>query len=388
VRIAIVNYVWRRGMTSPGQVLEEFPTLVGWAEAVASAGGDVRVYQRFPKEAQVDRGGVRYVFVDDGGAPAASVWRAGARDVHARVVADRPDVVHVNGVLHPRRVRALRQAVSPKVVIVVQDHGGFAPQTSSRATRAWLTRGLRDVDALMVAAPDQEHEWRASGIVPADVRVVNVMESSTTLEPVSRDEARRRSGVSGAPALLWVGRLTANKDPLTVLRGVEQFVQTHPGAHLTLVYGRADLEPQVRACVAGSELLSSRVTFVGRVSHADMPAYYCAADVLVSGSHHEGSGYAVIEALACGAVPVVTDIPPFRALTDSGRVGALWTPGDPSSLAAELSAILERIPADRIKVREIFEDKFSWPAIGRRALEVYGGCVLDRLHYSPDNSDW
>lgn len=63
--------------------------------------------------------------------------------------------------------------------------------------------------------------------------------------------------------------------------------------------------------------------------------------MLVAGSRHEGSGYAVIEALACGVVPVVTDIAPFRALTDRGRVGALWPVGNAERLARALSA-----PAD------------------------------------------
>ena len=45
-----------------------------------------------------------------------------------------------------------------------------------------------------------------------------------------------------------------------------------------------------------------------------MPNYYGAADVFVSGSHSEGSGYALIEAMSAGVVPVVTDIPSFRAI--------------------------------------------------------------------------
>ena len=35
-----------------------------------------------------------------------------------------------------------------------------------------------------------------------------------------REQAREMTGVTGSPALLWVGRLNANKDPLTVLDGL------------------------------------------------------------------------------------------------------------------------------------------------------------------------
>ena len=57
-----------------------------------------------------------------------------------------------------------------------------------------------------------------------------------------------------------------------------------------------------------------------------------AADVFVLGSHREGSGYSLIEALACGLPPVVTDIPSFRSLTAAGAVGALWPCGDARAL--------------------------------------------------------
>jgi hypothetical protein len=50
-----------------------------------------------------------------------------------------------------------------------------------------------------------------------------------------------------------------------------------------------------------------------------------AADLFVSGSQREGSGTALLESLACGLPPIVTDIPSFRMLTCDGRIGALWS---------------------------------------------------------------
>jgi glycosyltransferase involved in cell wall biosynthesis len=370
VRIAIVNYVWAADMASPDDVFARFPTLTGWSEAVSAAGGDVSVYQRFSTNARVDRNGVGYVFLADGEVPHPSPWTAGAEDLHDLVAAERPAVVHINGVLHPRRARQLRAVLPAGASLVVQDHGGFDPGAASPLTRAWIRRGLACADTLLVAAPDQAHEWRTSGVAPEGLGIVDVMESSTTLQPIARDRAQCESGVTGSPALLWVGRLTANKDPLTVLRGVAAFFETYADARLTMVYGAAELESQVRELVAGSSWLSTRVRLVGKVPHADLASYYSAADILVAGSHHEGSGYAVIEALACGAAPVVTDIAPFRALTDRGRVGALWTRGKPESLTRALMDV--RVSdTQRRSCRQLFQERFSWPAIGRRAMAVY-----------------
>ncbi len=148
--------------------------------------------------------------------------------------------------------------------------------------------------------------------------------------------AREESGVSGSPAVLWVGRLNANKDPLTVLDGFERALPDLPDATLTMIFGTGELFEEVRARIARSPALSARVRLAGVVPHERMAAFYSAADLFVVGSHHEGSGYSLMEACACGAVPVVTDIPTFRLLTGAGAVGALWTPGDAADCARAL----------------------------------------------------
>jgi glycosyltransferase involved in cell wall biosynthesis len=105
----------------------------------------------------------------------------------------------------------------------------------------------------------------------------------------------------------------------------------------------------------------------------------CAADVFVLGSPDEGSGYALIEALACGLVPVVTDIPSFRVLTAGGRLGALWAPGEASALARSLVAVAGRpIEPQRDAVIRHFEAELSWAAVGRRAMALYRQVVEAR----------
>ena len=102
-----------------------------------------------------------------------------------------------------------------------------------------------------------------------------------------------------------------------------------------------------------------------------MSSFYSAADVFVAGSHHEGSGYALMEALACGAVPVVTDIPTFRLLTADGTLGALWSPGDAGDCARALVAAGRRnLTAERERVADHFACELSWDAVGRRAVEI------------------
>jgi glycosyltransferase involved in cell wall biosynthesis len=372
MRVTIVNPVWSPAHATPEATLAQFTTLTGWAEALRAGGAAVTVHQRFITDRTIEQNGVSYEFRATGGPPHPRIWARGAPTFHQAIARTRADLVHVNGVLHPELLCMLRTTLPASTALVAQDHGGLDLRSTRNLLRRWIRRGLRAADALLISAPGQEQIWRDMGAAPAETPILAVMEGSTTLRPVPRDEARRSSRIEGSPALLWVGRLTAQKDPLTVLDGVARFFERHPEARLTMAYQDASLEPEVRARCASIPTLHGRVALLGSVPHDALAAYYSAADLFVSGSHAEGSGYAAIEALACGAVPVLTAIPSFKALTGDGTVGALWMPGDPRSLDAALERMWSGMTAARRDAaRALFESRFSWSAIGRRALEIY-----------------
>jgi glycosyltransferase involved in cell wall biosynthesis len=119
------------------------------------------------------------------------------------------------------------------------------------------------------------------------------------------------------------------------------------------------------------------VRLVGAVAHEAIAAFFSAADLFVLGSHHEGSGYSLMEACACGTVPVVTDIPTFRLLTGGG--GGLWTPGDAAGCARALAEVASRdLEAERHRIAEHFTTALSWDAVGRRALDIYRKVAANR----------
>ena len=185
--------------------------------------------------------------------------------------------------------------------------------------------------------------------------------------------------MTGDPAVLWVGRLNGNKDPLCAIEGFARMLPGAPMASLTMVYGADDLLPLVRQRLAQSPGLATRVRLVGRLSPAEMAAFYSAADIFLLGSHHEGSGYALIEACACGAAPAVTSIPSFRTITGNGAIGCLWAAGDGSDCARALRMLCERRGRDqRTAIRRHFARTLSWDAIGARALAAYDDVIRHR----------
>ncbi len=189
--------------------------------------------------------------------------------------------------------------------------------------------------------------------------------------------ARAQTGLHGDPCVLWVGHLNRNKDPLTVLDGISQAAQRLPDLQLWCAYGSAPLQQAVQSRIERDPYLRGRVHLLGRVPHARIEALLHASDLFVSGSHCEGSGYAVIEALACGIVPVLSDIPAFRALTGEGRIGHLFPCGDAARLADGLvSAAKARTPRERVRAH--FEGALSFAAVGRKWAGAYAQVIEDR----------
>ena len=354
-----VNYAFDKGLTDPDELLDRYFTLTGWSDSLLRAGAaSVTVVQRFSRDARVVRNGVVYAF------------RRSA--MRATVAECRADVAHVNGLSFPIQTWLLRRSLERSCAIVVQNHadGGPIGRAPLFRLRGRAARGA--VDAWLFAADEHAALWRQAGFLAANQPAYQVMEASTRLQPVTRDAARAGSGVHGSPAILWVGRLNANKDPLTVLDGFEQSLRDLPGATLTMVYSEDDLLDAVRQRIQRSPALGERVRLIGSVSHGLMASFYSAADLFVVGSHHEGSGYSLMEACACGAVPVVTSIPTFRLLTGGGSVGALWTAGDADACARALAGAGRRdLHLERERVADHFSRELSWDAVGRRAMEIY-----------------
>jgi glycosyltransferase involved in cell wall biosynthesis len=372
VRIVQANAVYDPSAKTPDALLDLYRTLTEWSTAVVGAGAEVSVVQRFHTAASIDRDGVRYEFVADKEPPWLSTKGAPPSFVDA-IARQAADVVHVNGLIFPQLVASIRARCGPRTAIVVQHHGGEFPIRGSGLVGLWQRQrwkgGLAAADAISFTAVEQAEPWRAAGVL-GNQRIIQIIEASTTIREVGRERARTAIGASGVPLILWVGRLTTNKDPLTVLDGLERALPQLPDARAIMVFGDDTLIESVDHRVRESPLLKDRVMLAGRVGHDEMPNYYGAADIYVSGSHSEGSGYALIEAMSAGVVPVVTSIPSFRVI--AGEQHAQWAPGDAEALARSLvQTATADLDAQKAAAKDRFNRLLSWEAIGARTVAEY-----------------
>jgi glycosyltransferase involved in cell wall biosynthesis len=175
----------------------------------------------------------------------------------------------------------------------------------------------------------------------------------------------------GNPTILWVGRLVPDKDPLTAVAAFAGMVAgssgSDPGPHLWMLATDRDLEAQVQRAAGSRPDLTDRVHVVGPVPHTEVREWFSAAQIYFSTSSHEGSGYALIEALACGCTPVVSDIAPHRAI--AAGLGRRFPVGD---VEAAASALAELDLLRRSTVRDEFESRLSWRSVAAQLQAAYG----------------
>jgi glycosyltransferase involved in cell wall biosynthesis len=372
VHVAHIGFFSDPAQRAPAQLLNTWTTLVDVAEAACCAHVRVAVIQASAHSQQLMRNGVQYHFLPFGVGNAAL---AGLLKTLA------PHVLHVHGLDFHRDVRSLA-ALVPGIPIILQDHASRLPPLWRRPS--WR-RGLAPAAAIAFCAAEQAQPFRLAGVLPRRTRVYEIPESTARFTPGERGAARRETGIEGDPAVLWVGHLDANKDPLAVLAGVSAAVHRLPRMRLYCCFGTAPLLRAVEERIGADTVLSERVRLLGRVPHERIEQLMRAADLFVLGSHREGSGYALIEALACGLPPVVTDIPSFRALTGGGAVGRLWPCGDSGALAEALQSLAGHADQRmRAAVRAHFDRELSFEALGSKLANMYGD-VVEHHHRSTAN---
>jgi colanic acid/amylovoran biosynthesis glycosyltransferase len=134
----------------------------------------------------------------------------------------------------------------------------------------------------------------------------------------------RTARVSAGPLrLIYVGRLVEEqKQILQVTRALCRVVREVEGTE-AVIYGNGPDRGRVRRCLE-EENVGERVRLGGQVDNADIQGVMLDAAVLVLLSDYEGLPIALLEAMACGLIPVCLRIRSgVGQLIEQGRTGFL-----------------------------------------------------------------
>ncbi len=349
---------------SPSQMLVDWWPLVDTAEMVARAGAVVTVVQASSREETVTVRGVNYHFLT----PQVGRTLSASRQFARLMMELGPDILHVHGLGFPREVLCLARSL-PNTPVFLQDHADGVPRIWRRRLHR---KGLSRAAGVSFCALRQAEPFARARMIETGTLLFEIPECSSRFTPGEQRFARLATGTFGDPAVLWVGHLNSNKDPLTVLSGISDALRQLPRLELWCCFGQAPLLGEVERRIASDARLRGRVHLLGKVPHDRIEQLMRAADIFVLGSHRESTGFSVIEALACGLPPVVTAIPSYTVLTAHGQVGALWNCDDSPALCEAILSI-ERRPRHeaRAAAKQQFDQELSFDAVGRKFLAAY-----------------
>ncbi len=165
--------------------------------------------------------------------------------------------------------------------------------------------------------------------------------------------------------LLFIGRLVPYKACDLALKASAPLILKQR-ARFTIVGDGPERAYLERLC---RELgINEAVTFTGSLSHSEAIERVAAADVLVFPSIREFGGGVVFEALACGAVPIVSDYGGPGDIVHSA-IGFKVPLSDEKSSEQHITKILESLDGDRKELKRLSE---AGQAFARRSLSWDG----------------
>lgn len=330
--------------------------------------------------AEVARAGGATLDLATGNAPAVADLRA-FRQLRALVRQIQPDLVHAHSSKAGALVRSLRLVgITQPLIYTPHAYYGMS-QSPGMKTRFFnaVERGLGRIGWSIHVSEDEGAWARANlGLAGGRCRVVpNSVDTAVFTPGTDADRARFREEFgwpTNAIVLGAVGRLSPQKDPLTLYRAMVAVMARQPRLHLAQV-GQGELAPALAQILRDSGQ-SARVRRLEYLP--DTTKFYRGLDGFMATSRYEGLPIAVLEAMAADLPLLLSEVPGHRGFGQWGLSCLRYAPaGDVSAWTTLVDAwVRERADGeDRSKLRsnhrEIADAKFSLRAGYGQLMALY-----------------
>ena len=278
-----------------------------------------------------------------------------------------PDVLILSGIRSPIQVIHTRLFLGKKIIILGKHHAELPPKGLRKLFQRWADKSF---DAYLFTSKENAIDWIKAGIIRNENKIFEFSGSSTLFKKVDKIESLQQTGMNGSCNFLWVGRLNANKDPITVLSGFEKYLMQVPTAKLYMIFQTDELLNDVREKINSSVALKSSVKLVGKIPYVDLQNWYSAADFFISGSHSEGGSFALVEAVACGCIPIITKIPAALKMTGNGKYAISFEPGNADDLSEKLLSLSSILKTEFSEtVEQYFAENLSADSMAKQLYE-------------------
>jgi glycosyltransferase involved in cell wall biosynthesis len=240
--------------------------------------------------------------------------------------------------------------------------------TACTANSSFTQRAIRDFDRRL------------------PVRIIPMGVDVDYFHPRSTDQDLRKQLQIEGEMILFVGRLVKKKGAQHLLQAMPSVFESFPRAVLVMI-GEGAMRPELEQ-MARQLGIASSVRFLGRISNADLPKYYTAADLFIGPSvvddagDTEGLGIVFLEAAASEVAIIGTSVGGISDVLIDGVTGIQIEPANPEQLARAIKRVLQdsELRSNLVRrARHHVVQHFAWGQIAARFSSLFQEVISGRL---------
>lgn len=307
--------------------------------------------------------------------------------VRRLVEEEKPDIIVCNKLLFWPSLAVIPLTLAGHKVTVITDAlvgmtwwpRGFVPKLAARIyawTLGWLI--LACAKKVVFFHPQPEGLLKTLGVlnksrvIPTGIDPAAYGRRHETSDVRREGQAEPISQVSSPESVVitYVGRLESVKGVDDFLAAAAPLTEEYPDLKVQVAGNYEEGNPLVRQ-------YEKQVQFLGL--RDDVPQILAGTDIFALASYSEGLSNAIMEAMASGCAPVVSDVGGNRYLIQNGISGFLFPAGDREALKSHLQRLIDD-PAKRramgVAARERIDAEFSWEKVGKMYRELFEGGAM------------
>jgi glycosyltransferase involved in cell wall biosynthesis len=281
----------------------------------------------------------------------------------------KPDILHAHFITDCGFLGAL-SGFHPLVLTAWGSDVLVAPR-KSRISRYSVKFALKRADLITTDGENAIEEMIILGADPDKIHYVLHGIDTRKFSP-QKERPKEEHKTANSPLVISTRNLAPIYDLETLIRAVPLVLEQIPEVKF-IIAGDGVQKTYLEDLAKSLNVLNS-IRFVGRVSHQELPHYLRAADVYVSTSLSDTVSISLLEAMACGLAPVVTDIGDVRKWIEDGESGFIIPTKRPDLLAEKIIFLLKNSRLrDKMRKasRQLIEERANYEKEMGRMEKLY-----------------
>ena len=309
----------------------------------------------------------------------SALWQRARLPLPVDFLTGRADLWHgLDGMLPPL-LHSSAIVTVPDLTFLTQPDSMEPAQAAFR--RHTVSNAVQRAEAVITFSQQVRSELLERLSVPAER--VHVMQPgvSTGFQRITDDmllaDTRHKFELQ-TPFILTVGTLEARKNLVRLVQAFDKIRRDKLGPKMLAIAGQNGWRYEEVYEVVNRLGLKNEVRFLGQVSDLDLVLLNSLADVVALPALSEGFGFALLEAMACGAPVVCSNAGALAEVAGSAALQV--TPTDTDALGTMLLRVLRnpKLRALLGKKGQAQAAKFTWEACAQKHVTLYEEVVSQR----------